>query len=126
MSKFRLWLERLGLVLITILALGSPLALGLFGYLALGDGIEFGGGDPLRTGRLWMIRENRRMTGIGLVTQSSTSPDDPADAGLQCARTNFTALLWSPNWTIDRNTQTCTCYAALDGRLRDSTTPCAP
>jgi hypothetical protein len=126
MSKFRLWLERLGIVLITFLALGTPLALGLFGYLALGDGIDFGAGDPLRAGRIWMIRESRRMTGLGLVTQSSALPADSSEAGLQCARTHFTAVLWSPDWHIDRNSQSCTCYASIDGRLRDSKTPCAP
>lgn len=126
MSKFRLWLERLGLVLITFLALGTPLALGLFGYLALSDGIDFNTSDPLRAGRIWMIREPRRMTGLGLVTQSSSTPADSSQAGLQCARTHFTALLWSPEWRIDRNAQSCTCYITADGRLRDSKTPCAP
>jgi hypothetical protein len=126
MSKFRLWLERLGLVLITFLALGTPLALGLFGYLALGDGIDFSSDNPLRASRVWMIRESRRMTGLGMVTQSSATPADTGLAGLQCARTHFTALLWSPDWQLDRNSQSCTCYTTVDGRLRDSKTPCAP
>jgi hypothetical protein len=121
--KSRLWFSRLGVALVTIVALGAPLLMGLVGYLAISDGIDWSASDPLRAGRMFMLRENRRMTGIGIVTKSATS--DVTNSAT-CARTHYTALIWSPALMLDRNSATCTCYAPKDGQLRDTTTPCAP
>lgn len=124
MSPIRRFFDGLSLVLITALALGGPLAIGFFAWLALGDGLDINPGDPLRAGRIWLIRENRRFTALAVSSVGSAAPQNAAD-GVQCARTYFTALRWSPSLSLDRNTGTCSCYAVVDGRLRQSTTLCA-
>jgi hypothetical protein len=121
MSKTRLWLERLGVALITVIAIGTPIALGLFSYLALTDGIDWGAGDPLHQGRLWMLRERRDMVGLGLMYQTDNSAPQP---GLICSRTNYSALIWSPALTTERNSSTCQCYVSANGQLTQSPTPC--
>lgn len=119
--KTRLWLERLGIALITVIALGSPLLMGFVGYLAISDGIDWGSGDPLREGRVFMLREPRGMTGLGLVRKSSATD---ASGALSCARTHYTELRWTPALALDGNANSCTCYALQEGRLRDTSTPC--
>jgi hypothetical protein len=121
MSTSRIWFARLGTALIAVLALGTPLLLGLFGYLALNDGIDWNTGDPLREGRLFMVREKRRMTGIAIVTKSAETAKTPAQS---CARTQYNALLWSPALGLDRNSAACSCYAMQDGRLREVSRVC--
>jgi hypothetical protein len=122
--KKRLWWERFGVMLITFFALGTPLLMGFFAYLALSDtGIEWNVGDPLREGRLWIIYERRRPAGIGLVTHTAANTSQP---NRQCARTNFTALMWTPNLKIDRDSSTCICYQTVNDNLRDTTDTCAP
>jgi hypothetical protein len=118
-SKSRLWLERAGVALVTVAALGTPLLLGFFGYLALGDGLEFNSGDPLRETRIWMIKDNRRLRGLAVLRQTAVAQD-----GLQCARASYSALLWSPQFSTESNSASCVCYA-IDGlQLRQSPTPC--
>jgi hypothetical protein len=124
MKSLRLTLERLGIALITVLAIGMPLALGAFTYLSLGDGFDIAAGDPLRAARVWLIKENRRFTALAFTTTASEAPSG-AEAGLQCARTWFTALRWSPELSLERTAGACTCYASVDGALRQSRTPCA-
>ncbi len=121
MTTSRVWLARLGTAFVTVIALGTPLLLGLFGYLALSDGLDWGAGDPLREGRLFMVREKRRMTGVALVSKSAEASADPEQT---CARTHYTALLWSPEWTLDRNSASCSCYAPRDGKLREIAPVC--
>lgn len=119
-SKSRLWLERAGVALVTVVALGTPLLLGFFGYLALGDGFEINSGDPLRETRIWMIKENRRLRGLAMLRQTTVAQD-----GLQCARANYSALLWSPALATESNSTSCLCYTMdAAGQLRQSTTPC--
>jgi hypothetical protein len=124
MKSLRLTLERLGIALITVLALGGPLALGAFTYLALGDGFDIAAGDPLRAARIWLIKENRRFTTLAFTMNTAEAPAG-AEPGLQCARIWFTALRWSPELSLERTAGACTCYAAVDGALRQSRTPCA-
>lgn len=119
--KTRLWLERLGIALITVVALGAPLLMGVVGYLVISDGIDWGVGDPLREGRMFILREPRGLAGIGIVRKS---PASDASGTLNCARTHYTELRWSPSLGIDGNANTCTCYAMQDGRLRDTKTAC--
>lgn len=118
-SKSRLWLERAGVALITVVALGTPLLLGFFGYLALGDGLEINGGDPLRETRIWMIKDNRRLRGLAVLRQTAVAQD-----GLQCARAHYNALLWSPELSLESNSTNCLCYTFEGGQLRQSTTLC--
>jgi hypothetical protein len=123
MKTRKLWLERAGVALIACIALGTPLALGLFTYLALGDGIDFNAGNPLREGRLWMVRDKRSMVGLGLIT---TRAEPAPAAGLQCARTQYRALFWSPRWATESNAANCACFETIDGKLKGSKTPCQP
>ena len=98
----RLWLERLGLAAVTVIALGTPIGLGLFGYLALTDGIDWNTGDPAREGRVWMLRDKRKLVGLGLLTHRP----EPAQPG--CATAFYTGLLWSPSIQIEHNNKlTC-------------------
>ena len=124
MHKFRLPLERLGLLLITIIALGAPLALGFFSYLALNDGIDLNASDSLHASRIWLVRENRRFTALAISTRSGAAATDDAP-DLQCARTYFTALHWSPKISLERVAGACTCYTRVDDTLREATAPCA-
>jgi len=124
MKSLRLTFERLGIALITVVALGGPLALGAFTYLALGDGFDIAQDDPLRAARVWLIKENRRFTALAM---SSTSTESPAaaDPGVQCARTWFTALRWSPELSLERTAGLCSCYQEIDGALRQAPATCA-
>ncbi len=115
------WIERAGLALITVLAIGVPLALILYTVLALGDGIEVASGDPLREARLWMMREKRTNVGIGLLTHTAETPPQP---GLQCARTNYRAVLWRPDLRYEGNSDTCVCYETVGGKLKEARQTC--
>ena len=124
MHDFRLTLERIGLLLITVVALGAPLALGFFSYLALSDGFDFNTSDPLRAGRIWLVKENRRFTALAIsTTRGAAAADDAPD--LQCARTHFFALRWSPELSVERTTGSCTCFTRIDGALHEAPAPCA-
>jgi hypothetical protein len=118
----KLWLERAGLALITVLAIGIPLMLILYTVLSLGDGIEIASGDPLREARLWMMRERRASVGIGLLTHATESAPAP---GLQCARTYYRAVLWRPSLSIEGNSDACVCYELIDGKLKEAKQKCA-
>jgi hypothetical protein len=129
MSSFRRFLDGLGLALITLFALGGPLAIGFFAFLALGDGLELNSSNPLRAGRIWLLRENRRFTALAISSIAPAAPqptsDDAMPDNIQCARTYFTALRWSPALSLERTAGTCTCYSYVDDALRDSRIPCA-
>jgi hypothetical protein len=117
--------SRLTVILSTVFALGAPLMLCLFGYLALSDGFVWSEGDPLREGRLFMMRDNRRLVGLGLVTKSSANPADATVSTQVCARTHFTGLQWSPRWAFEQNSDACSCYVDNAGRLREVKSGCA-
>ena len=129
MSPFRRFLDRLGLAVFTLLALGGPLAIGFFAYLALGDGLELNSSNPLRAGRIWLLRENRRFTALAISSVAPAAPqiasDDAQPDNIQCARTYFTALRWSPALSLESTAGTCTCYSYVGDALRDSRIPCA-
>jgi hypothetical protein len=91
-----------GVGCIAVLALGLPLLLGLLAYLAVTDGIGWNEGDPLREGRVWMIKENRNFTGLGLQWHT-----DGSIGAKPCARSHYLALKWSPGPAIDRSTREC-------------------
>lgn len=119
--KQRLWLERLGVALITVVALGAPFLFGFVFYLGLQpQGITFNDNDPFRQGHIWMQRERRGVTGIGIqTTRPEAGPNN-----LQCARTSLTYLHWRPNIGIDTNGGSCTCYEMQQGRPVISSAVC--
>lgn len=92
-----------GVGCIAVLALGLPLLLGLLGWLAVSDGIGWNEGDPLREGRLWMVKESRSFTGLALQLHTGGALAD----GSQCARSRYLALKWSPMLALDQSTGEC-------------------
>jgi hypothetical protein len=122
MSKTRLWLERLGVVLITVVALGAPFVFGFVYFLGVTDGLEINAGEPLREARVWMIWEKGRATGIGWFRNT---PAGSSQAGVQCARGQLTVLNWRGRLSIDDSVNYCKCYEE-DGRggLKESAVVC--
>ena len=109
MAKFgaRLWLDRLGLVLITVLALGLPLVLAFVFYLGVRqEGIFINEGDPLRQGRIWMQHERTGPVGLGL----QTSVEEAGADGQACARATITFLRWSPKFELTREQGEVICF----------------
>ena len=98
MSKTRLWLERLGVALITVVALGAPFVCGFIYFLGVTDGLEIDSGEPLREARVWMMWEKGRPTGIGWFRNT---PAGSPQAGVQCARGQLTVLNWRGGLSID-------------------------
>ncbi len=110
----RVWLERLGIALITVIALGAPFVFGFVFYLGLQpEGITLNEGDLFRETHVWMQRERRGPTGIGI--QTTRAEAGPGDA--QCARTSLIFLHWRPNLGIDTSGGSCMCYVMQQGQL---------
>jgi hypothetical protein len=122
MSKTRLWLERIGVGLITVLALSAPFVCGFVYYLGVTDGIEINVGDPLRESRIWMIRERRGPTGIGW---QYTAPIAGPLPGVQCARSQLIILNWSGGLSLDTSSNYCKCYEPnARGEMKESSATC--
>jgi hypothetical protein len=122
MSKTRLWLERLGVALITVVALGAPFVCGFIYFLGVTDGLEINPGEPLREARVWMIWEKGNATGIGWFRNT---PAGTAQPGLQCARGQLTVLNWRGGLSIDNSVNYCKCYEDNgQGGLKESADVC--
>jgi hypothetical protein len=120
-SKSRLWLERLGIVLVAVVALGTPFVFGFVFYLAVRPaGVFFNEDDPLRVTHIWMQRERGGASGIGLQTTSTSA----GAGGLQCARTRITFLRWRPALEIELGGGSCTCYQTQNGKLAATKAVC--
>lgn len=113
-SPARLWLERFGIALITLFALGLPLLLGLMFYLSVNeDGISINQGNPLAETRLWMTREKRGITGIALQTTSAAQPQNPSP-NTKCATTHVFILRWVDGLKTDQSANYCACYSQAE------------
>ena len=106
-SKTRLWLDRLSLALITVLALGLPLVLAFIFYLGVRqEGIFINEGDPLRQGHIWMQHERTGPVGLGL----QTSAEEAGPNGQACARATITFLRWNPKFELTRERGELVCF----------------
>jgi hypothetical protein len=122
MSKKQLWLERLGVALITVVALTAPFVCGFIYFLGVSDGLEINAGEPLREARVWMIRERGNIQGIGWFRNT---PVSPPQGGLQCARGQLTVLNVRGGLSIDDSVNYCKCYEDDGGGgLKESTVTC--
>jgi hypothetical protein len=122
MSKTRLWLERIGVASIAVVALTAPFVFGLVYYLGVTDGIDINSGDPLRESRLWMVQEKRGPVGIALLL---TMPIGEIQPGAQCARTQMTVLYWNRGLSLDNSARYCKCYErSAAGGLAESKVTC--
>lgn len=125
-SPARLWFERLGITLITLFALGTPLLFGLGFYLSVNEeGIAINAGNPLAETRLWMTREKRGITGLALQTTSPAQPQAPS-ANAQCATTRVFILRWVDGLSTDQSAAYCKCYALTNGNFSESPATCKP
>ncbi len=103
-SKTKLWLERLGVAMITVVALGAPFVFGFVGYLGLKpEGVFINEGDPQREAHIWMERERKGPVGIYVQRVRQKSGAD----GKACIYTNLTEWRWSPSWTFASNDGPC-------------------
>ena len=94
-SKTKLWLERLGVALITVFALGAPFVVGFVGYLGLKpEGIFINEGDPQRETHIWIERERKGLVGIYVQRPLQKFGVD----GKACSYTNLSGLRWKPSW----------------------------
>jgi hypothetical protein len=116
LSPRRLVLERLGIGIVAFIALALPIMIGLMFYLAVSDGIDINGGDPLHGARLWMVQERRGATGLGLTI---TSPSDKKGT-LQCAYTNVIFLKWNQSLSLETNAGYCRCYEQTGSEWTES------
>lgn len=121
MSRTRLWLERLGVALFTVVALGAPFVFGFVYYLGVSDGIDINAGDPLRESRIWMQKEKRGPTGIGWLR---TAPANSPQPGVQCAQSQLTMLNWSGGLSLDTSSRYCKCYEPNGTTLKESAIAC--
>ena len=122
MSKTRLWLERLGVALITVVALTAPFVCGFIYFLGVTDGLEINSGEPLREARVWMIRERGNITGIGWFRNTPAGSSQP---GVQCARGQLTVLNIRGGLSIDNSVNYCKCYEDNGrGGLKESQVAC--
>ena len=121
MSQTRLWLERLGVALITVVALGAPFVFGFVYYLGVTDGIDINQDDPLRESRIWMQKERRGPTGIGWLRTTPTNSPQP---GVQCALSQLTVLNWTNGLSLDASASYCKCYEPGANGLRESKITC--
>jgi hypothetical protein len=113
-SPARARLEKFGVALITIFALGLPLLFGLAFYLAVNeDGISINQGNPLTETRLWMTREKRGITGIALQTSGPAQPQAPSP-NTQCAITHVFILRWVDGLKTDQSANYCACYSQVE------------
>ena len=120
-GKRRLGLERLGIALITVVALGAPFVFGFLFYLGIKpEGITLNEGDLFREAHIWMQRERRGVTGIGIqTTRAEAGPNAE-----QCARTSLLYFHWRPSLGIDTSGGSCTCYEVKQGQLVSSPLVC--
>jgi hypothetical protein len=119
----RLWLERLGIGLVTFLALSAPFVFGFVYYLSLSDGIEINADDPLRASRIWMIYNDNGPSGIGWLR---TAPTNSPRADVQCAHSQLIVLNWGGGPLLDTQAQYCRCFErTADNRLKESSVACA-
>lgn len=116
-SPTRLWLERAGIALVAMISILIPLLIGLLYYLAVTDGLVINAGNPLRETRLWMVRERKGATGLGL---TMTSPQTSRVAGATCAHTSVTFLKWDGSLRLESEAGYCRCYETRDGQLADT------
>jgi hypothetical protein len=105
-SPLRLGLERLVIGIVAFIALALPIMIGLMFYLAVSDGIEINGGDPIHGARLWMVHERRGATGLGLTITSPSAKK----GSQQCAYTNVIFLKWNQSLSLETNASYCRCY----------------
>jgi hypothetical protein len=125
-SPAHLWFERLGITLITLFALGTPLLFGLGFYLSVNEeGIAINASNPLAETRLWMTREKRGITGLALQTTSPAQPQAPS-ANAQCATTRVFILRWVDGLSTDQSARYCKCYALANGNFSESPATCKP
>lgn len=107
-SHRRIWLERFGVALITVIALGAPLLMGLVTYLAFTDnGISLSAGDPFNEKRVWMVKEPRNW-GIAYTYHDVANAQTSASAS--CARLQFVFLKFSGGVKLERSAGECQCY----------------
>ena len=116
-TPLRLWLERIGIGLVAVFSLATPLLFGLLFYLAVTDGLVINANDPLHEIRLWMVQERRGATGLGLTI--ATPREGPA--GAQCANTSDTFLKWDGRLRVERGNDYCRCYENRGGQLVELT-----
>ena len=103
-SKTKLWLERLGVAMITVVALGAPFVLGFVGYIGLRpEGIFFNEGDPQRETHVWMERERQGPVGIYWQRALQKAGAD----GKPCTYANLTSLRWRPKLQLESNDGGC-------------------
>jgi hypothetical protein len=106
-SKAKLWkewIERLGVALITVAALGSPFVFGFVGYLGLKpEGVFINEGDSQREAHIWIERERRGL--VGLFVQRTLTR--PGEDGKTCVYTRLTELRWRPEWAFISNDGPC-------------------
>ncbi len=116
-SPTRMWLERFGIALVATISILIPLVIGLLYYLAVTDGLVINAGNPLRETRLWMVRERKGATGLGL---TMTSPQASSVASATCAHTSVTFLRWDGSLRIEPEAGYCRCYETTAGQLIDT------
>jgi hypothetical protein len=116
-SPTRLWLERFCIALVATISILVPLVIGLLYYLAVTDGLVINAGNPLRETRLWMVRERKGATGLGLTI---SSPQTSNAASATCAHTSVTFLKWDGALRIESDAGYCRCYETKDGQLMDT------
>jgi hypothetical protein len=121
MNRAKLWLDRVGIVLFTVVALGAPFVFGFVYYLGVTDGIELNVGDPLRESRIWMQKEKRGPTSIGWQRAEPAGQPLP---GVQCARSQLTVLSWRGGLSLDNSVTYCKCYESTTSGFRESTVTC--
>jgi hypothetical protein len=103
-GKAKLWLERLGVALITVVALGAPFVFGFLGYLGLKpEGVVINEGDPQREMHIWIERERRGL--IGFFVQRTLQK--PGEDGKTCTYTHLIELRWRPEWSFASNDGPC-------------------
>lgn len=123
-SAARVWLERIGLGIVTVIALSAPFLFGLFYYVAVvEEGLAIGDGDPLREARVWMVRERRDLTGLGVQTTSSAASADPSQPG-QCARTSIIFIKWDGGLRMEQPVSYCKCYQRRAGGWAEASVAC--
>lgn len=122
----KLWLERIGVGIVTVIALAAPFVFGLAYYLAVvEEGLAINDGDPLREARIWLVRERRGASGLAVQTTASAAGADPAQAA-QCARTNVIFLSWTSGLRVDEQVSYCKCYRRAGNQWNETALACAP
>jgi hypothetical protein len=119
-SSAQVWIERFVIGVVALFSLLVPLVIGVLFYLALQDSIAINADDPVQQARLWMVRERRGATGLGLsITAAAAAP-----AGQICARTHVTFLKWDGALRIEPDVAYCRCYTRQAGVLVEAGEHC--